>query len=142
MTRPPNGRRLAPRAARRGFSLLEVMIGMTLLAIALSSVAALDYNVMRRTLQVSRASYANATLLRQQSRFLALPYDSLNAHAGCITVSAPPVPNSVCATVTAAGTGLKRVTIIVTLTGTTAHPDTVIINRSNSGGTNPLNTGP
>jgi prepilin-type N-terminal cleavage/methylation domain-containing protein len=125
------------RAARAGFSLVEVMVGLTLLAIALTSVAALDYNVMRRTLEVSRGSYANATVLRQVNRFLSLPYDSLDAHAGCLTVSTGPAPNTACATVSQVNTGLKQVRIIVTLTGTVARPDTILLNRSN-----PLNTAP
>ena len=142
MTTRPVGLRSEVRCSRGGFSLIEVMVGLTLLCIALTSVAALDYTVMRRTLDVSRASYSNATLARQASRFLSLPYDSLSAHAGCITVSAPPVPNSACATVTTVGANLKQVTIVLTLTGTKTRPDTVVLNRANVGGPNPFNTAP
>ncbi len=134
------GTRSARRPNRRGFSLVETLVGMTLISIAIISVARLDYNVMRRTLDVARLSYGNATMLRQVNRFVALNYDSLDAHAGCVTVTTGPTPNKACATVTTPSSGVKQVTIIRTLTGTTARPDTVIVQRTSASGVNPFNT--
>jgi prepilin-type N-terminal cleavage/methylation domain-containing protein len=129
------------RQGRRGFSLVETLVGMTLLSIAIISVARLDYNVMRRTLDVSRLSYGNATMLRQVNRFVALNYDSLAAHAGCVTITTGPTPNTACATVTTPSSGVKQVTIIRTLTGVTgSRPDTVIVQRTSASGNNPFNT--
>jgi prepilin-type N-terminal cleavage/methylation domain-containing protein len=130
------------RAPRAGFSLVEVLVGLTLLSIALTTVARLDYNVMRRTVEVGSASYANATLLRQVNRFVSLPYDSITAHAGCITVSTGPQPNTACASTTVVNSTTLQVTIISRLTGTIARPDTVILYRTKTSGTNPLNTNP
>ena len=56
------------RANRAGFSLIETVIGMSLLAISITSVAALDVQVMRSTRGVARTSYTNATLLREVNR--------------------------------------------------------------------------
>jgi len=126
---------------REGFSLIEIMIGMTLLAIALASVARLDYNVMRRSTEVARSAYGNASLMHQVNRFVALDYDSLSAHAGCLTTTTPPTPNTVCATVTSVASGVKRVTIVLQLTGVTATPDTVIVQRSSATAGNPFNSG-
>jgi prepilin-type N-terminal cleavage/methylation domain-containing protein len=126
--------------ARRGFSLVETTVGLTLLSIVLTSVARLDYNVMRSTLDVSRSSYANASLVLQVNRFLALPYDSLNAHAGCVTVTAPPVPNTACATVTQFSPGVKQVRIVLTVTGVAARPDTVLLHRGSLTSGNPFNS--
>jgi prepilin-type N-terminal cleavage/methylation domain-containing protein len=128
------------RQGRRGFSLVETLVGMTLISIAILSVARLDYNVMRRTLDVSRLSYGNASMLRQVNRFVSLNYDSLAAHAGCVTVTTGPTPNTACATVTTPSTGVKQVTIVMTLTGVTARPDTVIVQRTSASGNNPFNT--
>jgi prepilin-type N-terminal cleavage/methylation domain-containing protein len=127
-------------APRTGFSLVEVLVGLTLLSIALTTVAKLDYNVMRRSVEVGSASYANATLLRQVNRFLSLPYDSISAHAGCITVSTGSQPNTACATVTVVNSSTKQVMIISRLTGTIARPDTVLIFRTTATSSNPLNT--
>ena len=95
---------------------------------------------MRRTLVVARATYGNASLLRQMNRFLALTYDSLPAHAGCVTMTAGPTPNKACATVTTTTSGVRQVTIMLQLTGTTARPDTVILQRASAWGGNPFNS--
>lgn len=128
------------RAPRAGFSLVEVVVGLTLLAIALTTVARLDYNVMRRSVEVGSASYANATLLRQVNRFLSLPYDSISAHVGCITVSTGPQPNTACASVSTVNSTTVQVMIISRLTGTVSRPDTVLLYRTTATTSNPLNT--
>jgi prepilin-type N-terminal cleavage/methylation domain-containing protein len=130
---------MTARGSRAGFSLVETMVGLTLLSIIVTSVAALDYNMMKSTRQVSRASYANATLLRQVNRFVALPFDSLPAHAGCVTV-ATPVPNTACATVVDSTNLLRRVTVVVTLGLPGVRPDTVIVDRSSLASNSPVNT--
>jgi prepilin-type N-terminal cleavage/methylation domain-containing protein len=130
----------ARSGARAGFSLVETLVGLTMLSIALVSVAKLDYNVMRRTNEVSRFSYGNASLLRQVNRFVAINYDSLDAHAGCVTVNTGHVPNSACATITTVNSTVKQVTIVLRITGSTAKPDTVIIQRSSATAGNPFNT--
>jgi prepilin-type N-terminal cleavage/methylation domain-containing protein len=127
------------RGSRAGFSLIETMVGLTLLSITVTTVAALDYSMMSRTRQVASASYANATLLRQVNRFAVLPFDSLPAHAGCVTVASP-VPNTACATVTDLSTLTRRVTVVLTLTGWPARPDTVVIDRSSLAANSPVNT--
>jgi len=140
MTGPHDPRALIRAGTRRGFSLIETMMGVTLLTLLLTSVARLDYEVMQQTTVVARATYGNASLLQQMNRFLVLPYDSLPAHAGCVTVAAPPVPNTSCATVTTVTAGVRQVTIVLQLTGTTTPPDTVILQRGSATGGNPFNS--
>lgn len=140
MTIRTRSRRPARSGARAGFSLVETLVGLTMLSIALVSVARLDYNVMRRTMEVSRFSYGNASLLRQVNRFLAINYDSLDAHQGCVTINSGHVPNSACATVSTVNSTVKQVTIVLRITGSTAKPDTVIIQRSSATAGNPFNT--
>ena len=127
------------RANRAGFSLIETMVGMSLLAISITSVAALDVQVMQSTRGVARVSYTNATLLREVNRYVALPYDSLSTLAGCDTV-ATPVAHTACATVTSLSATMSRVTVVVTPTSTAFRPDTVIIDRSTRSANNPVNT--
>ena len=140
MTRQHDPLTLAAPGARRGFSLIESMMGVTLLTLLLTSVARLDYEVMQQTTVVARATYGNASLLQQMNRFLVLPYDSLPAHAGCIAIAAPPVPNTSCATVTTVTAGVRQVTIVLQLSGTAAHPDTIILQRGSVTGGNPFNS--
>ena len=127
------------KSARAGFSLIETMVGLTLLSITVTTVAAMDYQMMKGTQKVARSSYTNASLLRQVNRFGAVPYDSLAAHAGCVTVAVP-VPNTACATVTDLTTTVRRVTIVATPTVAGAKPDTVVIDRSTLAATSPVNT--
>jgi len=125
--------------ARAGFSLIETMVGLTLLSITVTTVAALDYSMMKGSQKVARSSYTNASLLRQVNRFVALPYDSLPAHAGCITVAVP-VPNTACATVTDISSTVRRVVVIATPTVAGARPDTVVVDRSTLSANSPVNT--
>jgi hypothetical protein len=74
------------------------------------------------------------------NRFVAINYDSLDAHAGCVTVNTGHVPNSACATITTVNSTVKQVTIVLRITGSTAKPDTVIIQRSSATAGNPFNT--
>ena len=133
-------RRSRSRARREGFSLIETMVGMSLLAISITSVAALDVQVMQSTRQVARASYTNATMLREVNRYVALPYDSLSALADCDTVATAPVPHVACATVTPLSSTVSRVNVILTPTVAGAKPDTVMIDRSTRSANSPVNT--
>jgi prepilin-type N-terminal cleavage/methylation domain-containing protein len=127
------------RPKRAGFTLIETMFGMSLLAISITTVAALDVKMMQTTRGVARASYTNATLLREVNRYVALPFDSLATLAGCDTV-ATPVPHTACATVTSVTTMVSRVTVVVTPSAAGARPDTVVIDRSSRSANSPVNT--
>lgn len=129
---------------RAGFSLPEVMVGMTLLAIMLSSVAGLTFQVSRRMIEVSRGTGLNAAVTRDVNRFAVLPYDSLSAHSGCDSVTAATQTFGQCVTVTSPSTKTHRVTIVTTpliraYAGRSPVPDTVVIDRLKST-TNPLNS--
>lgn len=141
MRRTPNG--AAP--SRAGFSLAEIMVGMTLLAILLSSLAGLTFHVSRRMIEVSRGTGLNAAVSRDVNRFSVLPYDSLSAHAGCDSITAATEQFAQCVTVTTPSTNKHRVTIVTTplvraYASRTPVPDTVVIDRMSTSGSNPLNT--
>lgn len=131
--------------SRAGFSLAEIMVGMTLLAILVSSLAGLTFHVSRRMIEVSRGTGLNAAVSRDVNRFSVLPYDSLAAHAGCDSITAATEKFAQCVTVTTPSTNKHRVTIVTTPLVTayasrTPVPDTVVIDRTKSAGTNPLNS--
>lgn len=130
---------------RAGFALAEIMVGMTLLAILLSSIAGLTFSVSRRMIEVSRGTGVNAAVSRDVNRFSVLPYDSLSAHAGCDSITAATETFAQCVTVTTPSTNTHRVTIVTTplvraYTSKTPIPDTVIIDRLKMSSTNPLNS--
>jgi hypothetical protein len=79
------------------------------------------------------------------NRFSVLPYDSLAAHAGCDSITAATEQFAQCVTVTTPSTNTHRVTIVTTplvraYASKTPVPDTVVIDRTKSAGTNPLNS--
>ena len=75
-----------------GFSLIEIMVAMTLLALVLMGVARLNFTLAQRFYALSGGGARDAVLAQQVNQFAALPFDSLKAKAGTITVNKPPLP--------------------------------------------------
>lgn len=72
--------RLTPRA-RRGVSLVEILVAMTLLSIVAGSLAVLSTKNARRGRDVELTAARTFLMLQQANRFTTLPYDSLFAYA-------------------------------------------------------------
>jgi prepilin-type N-terminal cleavage/methylation domain-containing protein len=116
-----------------GFTLLEIMVAMTLLALALMGVARLNLDLARRFYALSGGAARDAVVTQQVNQFAAMPYDSLKGKAGTITVNKPPLPYTRKITVDSLSPKLRRVTIVVTPLNTVFKPDTVIIERTKPG---------
>ena len=126
---------------RGGFTLIEVMVSMTLLSVASLSLGTLLFRAARLANATSAASYQTATLAGTAGRLDALPFDSLAAGTTCTTVTAQPFPHTQCTTVNNVSAKVKTIMIIVTPAGNTLmHPDTTLITRSRSTPSNPLKT--
>ena len=126
---------------RGGFTLVEVMVSMTMLSVASLALGTLLFRAARQANATSTASYQTATLAGEAGRFDALPFDSLTAGTTCASVSGGPFPHSKCTTVNNVSSKVKQIVIIVTPSGNTLmHPDTTIITRTISGNGNPLKT--
>jgi hypothetical protein len=67
--------------ARRGVSLLEIIIAMTLLAFVIGSLSLLSAKSARRGSQLDIGSARTFVLMQQANRFAVLPYDSIVAYA-------------------------------------------------------------
>jgi prepilin-type N-terminal cleavage/methylation domain-containing protein len=128
-------------SAREGFTLVEVMVSMTLLSVASLALIPLLFRVTRAAEATAGASYQTATLAAEASRFDALPFDSLTAGTSCVTVTTGPVAHTKCTTVSNVSPRVKQVMIVVTPSGNgLLHPDTTIFNRTKSTNANPLKT--
>jgi prepilin-type N-terminal cleavage/methylation domain-containing protein len=89
LSRRTRARRAVPSAsARRGMSLVEVMVAMTLLAIVLSSLAFLAGQASLRTRKAATGTYRAALASELASRFSSMPYDSLSIYIRTDTVAA------------------------------------------------------
>lgn len=105
----PSRRSHVPRASarrrpRRGFSLIEIMTAMTMLAIVLSSLAFLAGQASLRARQVSRNTYRTALMSELTDRFQAMPFDTLDVY-------------DIIDTVPAGGASFRRATSVVIVEG-------------------------
>lgn len=88
-------RALRPAASRRiegGFTLIEVMVAITLLAIVLIGLAQMTYVLARRTRDASVVATRAAIATQELNRITALPYSQLAGEVGTVTVDQPPMP--------------------------------------------------
>ncbi len=113
----------------RGFSLIEIMVAMTILAVTLAGFAGLTFQYLRRvrTLDARVAQFAQVT--EHAQRLQVLPWDSLASRAGCTTVTTGVLPHTRCVVLTDVNTGRKLVRVIITPANTAIKPDTVRFHR-------------
>jgi len=124
-------RKKVSRSNRRGVAVLEIMIGMVILAIGLLGAAGMTVTAARRGTGLSTASSRDGIILQELNKLASMPYDSLSARVGCSTTDSAALTYTRCIAVTdvADGSGYKRVRLIVSPTTTWARPDTVFLNR-------------
>jgi prepilin-type N-terminal cleavage/methylation domain-containing protein len=122
-----------------GFTLIEVLVSMTLLSVASLSLGTLLFRAARLANATSTASYQTAALAGTASRLDAVPFDSLTVGTTCTTVSNGPFPHTSCTTINNISSKVMQVIIVVTPSGNgLMHPDTTTFNRSKSVASNPL----
>ena len=127
------------KKSRKGFAVVEIMVGMVVLAVGLLGVAGMTVTAARKATGISAQSSRDGIMLQELNKLAALPYDSLSARAGCSTSSNVSLAYTRCITVTniTVGTGYKRVRLIVAPTSKYSRADTVFLNRAKFT-TNPL----
>jgi prepilin-type N-terminal cleavage/methylation domain-containing protein len=69
------------RRERRGVSLIEVLVAMTLLAVTLGLLGLLSAKTASRARDLDAASARTFVLMQQSNRFSVLPYDSIPVYA-------------------------------------------------------------
>ena len=113
-----------------GFSLIEILVSMTLLGLCLVGVAQVTFVMARRAYANSGGQARGAILSQQVNQFAALPFASLMSKAGTDTVYNPSMPYRRSVTVDSLSSTLVRVTIIVTPLNSVFKPDTLVLQRS------------
>lgn len=73
-------RQARPRP-RRGVSLVEIIVAMTLLAFVIGSLSLLSAKSARRAKDLDLGSARTFALMQQSNRFAVLPYDSIRVYA-------------------------------------------------------------
>jgi hypothetical protein len=117
---------------RQGFVIVEVIVAMVLLAIAITSLAAMLYSVSQSGMIATGSAYRNGVLMNEVNRLEGLPYDSVAVGTTSFTVSSPPYPHSRAITVTEpVALSIKTVRVVITPTNVKYKPDTVTFIRTN-----------
>jgi Tfp pilus assembly protein PilV len=118
---------------RKGFVIVEIIVAMVLLAIAISSLAALLYTISQSGMVATGNAYRNGVLMSAVNTYEGLPYDSLAVGTQSNTVATGPYPNTRYVTVTEPVANVfKSVKVIITPTNPKYKPDTVTFIRSNA----------
>ena len=66
---------------RRGVSLIEILVAMTLLVVVLGALSVLTTRTVRRSRDLDMGSARTFVLMQQSNRFSSLPYDSIPSYA-------------------------------------------------------------
>jgi len=117
---------------RKGFSLIEVIVSMLLLAIAVSSLAPMMYSVSQSSRKVTGAAYRNGVLMHEANRLIALPYDSLPVGSATFSVANGQYPHTRSISIAEPVAKLKTVQVIVAPTNPIYKPDTLKFTRTNA----------
>jgi prepilin-type N-terminal cleavage/methylation domain-containing protein len=116
---------------RQGFALVEIIVAMVLLAVAVSSLAALMYSVSQQGMVATGNAYRNGVLMDQVNRYEGLPYDSVAVGTVSTSVSSGSYPHTRKVTVTEPVVQtVKKITIVITPTNVKFKPDTVTFIRT------------
>jgi len=130
------------RRARRGFSLIEIMTAMTMLAIVLSSLAFLAGQASLRARQVSRNTFRTGLMSELTDRFQAMPFDTLDLYDVTDTVVAGGQRfRRAASVVIVEGSPIKkRITIQLSPVGNDADVQSAVLYRSRPSTDNVLYT--
>ncbi len=125
--------------ARRGVSLIEVMVALTLfgLIVTVHTVATMRYGLR---LRVAALGAARSTAMAQAvDLFATMPRASLGANVGCASVTdIPRYDHQRCVTASAVNGNVSRFQIVLTPTNTALRPDTVFVDRVTTNFTPPF----
>ena len=130
----------APKSNTAGFTLIEVMVSMTLLSVASLALSSLLFRATRQAGAASTAAHQTAMLSGEVNRLGAMPFDLLASGTTCATITEP-FPGTRCTTINSVSPKVKQVTVAVTPSGNPLlHPITTSFTRTISGNGNPLKT--
>ena len=121
-------------SSNRGFTLVEVLVSMTVLSLGLALLGTALVRSARQATAASSVVYENAALTKEIGRLGALPFTALAAGTTCTTVTAHPMPHQICTTITATNPKRKTIKVKVTPSGNPLlKADSTTFERSISG---------
>lgn len=122
-----------------GFTLVEVMVSMTILSVASLALGSMLFRAARQARAASAGIQQTASLSGEVNRMGSVPFDLLAPGTTCITLTDP--PGTQCTTINNVSAKVKEVTVVVTPSGNPLlQPVTTTFTRTISGNGNPLKT--
>lgn len=124
------------RRSRRGVTLVEILIALSILSIVLMALGGLMYRVAWQTRKSAVATYRTGAAQLAAGWIHGMPWDNLSlpltaGPVGCTSDSLGMLEYTRCVTVTDVGSSRKSVQVVIQPTGNlTAPPDTQVIERA------------
>lgn len=124
------------RRSRRGVTLVEILIALSILSIVLMALGGLMYRVAWQTRRSAVATYRTGAAQLAAGWIHGMPWDNLSlpltaGPVGCTSDSLGMLEYTRCVTVTDVGSSRKSVQVVIQPTGNlTAMPDTQVIERA------------
>ncbi len=123
---------------REGFSLVEIMVALTIMLIALGSLAGATAVVARMSNGSGDLVHRSGTTDDLANALSVMPWDQLQAGTSCETIAGE-FPHERCVTVTDVSPREKRIFATVTPENPRVRPDTIALERGLALGPNPFN---
>ena len=118
---------------RNGFSLVEVVIALTIMSVVLLALGGLMFQVAQHTRTSAATTYRTAAAQKIAAHIQTLPWGSIDGASGCTADSSGLMAYNRCISVTTTSANTKAVTVVISPTGLfTALPDTLLVVRSKS----------
>jgi hypothetical protein len=119
------------RESRKGFVIVEVIVAMVILAVAVSSLAALVLSVSKSGIKTTGDAYRNGVMIQELNRLEGIPYDSVTTGTSTVSVTGGNYPHTRVITVTEPTLNvIKSIKIIVTPVNPRYKPDTATFIRT------------
>jgi prepilin-type N-terminal cleavage/methylation domain-containing protein len=131
----------APATPTGGFTLVEILVSMTILSVASLSMGSLLFQAARQAGATSSAAHQTAAVQGTLAKYDVVPFDQLVAGNTCVVVDDPAFPHEECVTIVNVNAKIKTVTVTITPDGNgLLLPVSTTIRRTISGNGNPLKT--
>ena len=131
-------RRRTATTQRRGSTLIEIMIAMSVMVIALMGLAGMTVQAGRRSVTLAATGARTAVQTQVLDQLMVLPYNSLPSKVGCTTITAAPFPHRRCVAVTDVSFRQRRVTVVFTPANRLLRADSLVFERAKGVSNSPL----